>query len=96
MFTNGAWNIMKSKKQLFKDLDEILGTKETDLNSTGINNETYGTKSVVYVRLAGMEQRNMVQTELEYLGHNVDRRYSCEEPVTAIQVNYFQGRNWDR
>lgn len=88
---------MKSKKQLFKDLVKIdkkqfLGAK---LGHDKIEDETYGRKSMIYACWDSLKDRKVGEVKLEKLGHVINKDYSIEFSTSEIQVNYFEGNNWD-
>ena len=88
---------MKSKKKLFKDLEEINSVrfKGVELDSKLISNETYGKNSFIYVRSESREDRTKIERELEKRGHKVERDYWRESSTTSVQVSYFKGWHWD-
>jgi len=86
---------MKSKKQLFQDLEQIDSEyfKGVNLDHSTISNETYGKQSFIYVRWKSPEEKRVNEIVLTKLGHKITD-YGVDY-ISSIQVNYFKGWHWD-
>lgn len=86
---------MKSKKSLFAALKEIdpVYFKGVDLNHAKIDNETFGRKSMIYVRCLNAFHKWELSRELSKRGFKVCR---YDVPIVVeVQVSYFKGEHWD-
>ena len=88
---------IKSKKSLFKDLEEIdpVKFKGVNLNSKGIGNETFGKQSFIYIRCDSAEEKNRIMRLLEKKGHKIHSEYNPEGNTIEVRVGYFKGWHWD-
>jgi len=86
---------MKSKKQLFKDLEEIdpVYFKGVDLDHDKISNETYGRDSRIYIEFESNKSRLEVERKLKSKGH-VIKAYGMGN-VCEVRVSFFRGWHWD-
>lgn len=88
----------KSKRKLF----EWLEAEGAPYKKEG--DETYGRKSMIYIRWPDVPTRDEWEQRLQQAGFKVhtnyarhDRRWPDRptEPLSEIQVSYFKGHNWD-
>jgi hypothetical protein len=88
---------MKSKKQLFKDLEELdpVYFKGVDLDHNKIGNETYGKDSRIYIVCKDKKERNRIEGVLNRKGHTIHFDYWPESSRCAVRVTYFKGWHWD-
>ena len=88
---------MKSKKQLFKDLQKLdpFEFANVGLKHKRIANETYGKDSMIYVSWDSFQQRREGELKLEQLGHKIHYDYAQGSSRSEIQVTYFKGWHWD-
>lgn len=88
---------MKSKKQLFKDLEEIdpATFKGVGLDHRTISNETYGRQSCIYIRCHTVEMRRQIESALERRGHRIGRDYWPGSARIEVTVSYFKGWHWN-
>lgn len=97
---------MKSKKALFAFLDEYYaGTdrypenhfKTLGLKAPGVQNETYGKDSHIYLfkQCQTKGERYILEKALIKAGFKVHRSYWPESNAVDIQVSYFKGWHWD-
>lgn len=90
---------LKSKKKLFQFLTEWYDDPtfaDQGLKRAGVDNETFGRKSVIYLYLKRESDAIKLQDVLQRHGFVVDERYNQVNPKTvAVQVSYFKGHNWD-
>lgn len=61
----------------------------------GVGNETYGKKSMLYLRARDMEHRNAIERFLDRNNIKAFMDYSPGSPVVEVQVSYFKGWHWD-
>ena len=91
---------LHSKTKLFRALDEILGTgtyfQDNGLKAKGIDDETYGRDSRIYIRVAKThDDRRAMERELIDRGFKVNRHYWPGSSVIEVSVSYFKGLHWD-
>jgi hypothetical protein len=88
---------MKSKKKLFKDLEEInpVYFKGANLDHPKIGDETYGKESYIYIYCGKVEDRRPLEKQLEKRGHKVMSYYGPGSAKLEVRVSYFKGDNWD-
>lgn len=88
---------MKSRKQLFKDMIEIVTSGkamgEVPAKPQDFHNETYGRDSMIYISWVTPADRQRGEQELRIRGHKITR-YDAPD-ISQIQVNYFKGWHWD-
>lgn len=60
-----------------------------------IGDETYGSKSMLYITCPTIEKRHELETYLSNAGVKVNRKYWPGSSVAEIQVSYFKGYHWD-
>ena len=94
--SHGLNEALKSKKQLFSDLEKIDPErfKGADLGRPHISDETYGDESMIYVSWADPEERKKGEAELKKMGHKVNS-YDEKGKSSEVQVSYFKGWHWD-
>jgi putative aminopeptidase FrvX len=85
---------LKSRKALHEALKTIPGAT-VPKTPKHFSNETYGKRSMIYVRFTDTVTRRAGQIALEDLGFKVGRSYAPDGPVTEVQVSYFKGWHWD-
>jgi hypothetical protein len=88
---------MKSKKVLFKDLEELdpVYFKDVDLDHNKIGNETYGRSSRIYINCKDKKERTRIEWALKRKGHLIKWDYWPESSRCEVQVTYFKGWHWD-
>ena len=88
---------MKSKKKLFKDLEEInpVYFAGANLDHPKIGDETYGKESYIYIYCEKVEDRRPLERELEKRGHKVKEDYGKDSAKIEVRVSYFKGDNWN-
>ena len=97
----------KSKKQLFTDLETLVGSILTssfkDVSTLGlkhpeISNETYGRDSFIYINIPAGVNFAALEQKLQALGHKVEPNYSRYNngKTVAVQVTYFKGYGWNK
>jgi len=93
---------VKSKRQLFKDLNQIYQTEffNQGLNVMGISNETYGKDSMIYLNAGHSNfnppiERRILERELEERGHKIHKKYFPGSQILEVQVTYFRGVHYD-
>ena len=77
-----------SKKKLESDLGKIKKGKIS-------NYETYGKKTMAYVKFKDVAERETAEDELSKMGWKVNKKYSKGEPNTEVQVAYFKAKGWN-
>ena len=94
----------KSKKKLFMDIEQIAeklgvaklkGVSRSGLKQRGIQNETYGRQSMIYISWGDAGTRKQAESELRLMGWKPDPRYSPGSGTSEVQVSYFKGYHWD-
>ncbi len=70
-------------------------TRDVKAGRAPVEDETFGTRSFIFVHVADMDQRALVERAADAAGFNVTRHYSPGRPVCSIQVSYFKGYHWD-
>jgi len=89
---------LKSKNKLFSLLDEFYNNKEytrDKLKHPNISDETYGKKSMIYIHVRSMDEREKLETELQDEGFPINKQYNKGQPTIEVQVSYFKGYHWD-
>ena len=88
---------MKSKKQLFKDLESFDSEyfKGVSLKHKNINDETYGKKSMIYIYWKSPEHTEKGETYLKKLEYKVGTYSNTNPTISEVQVSYFKGKSWD-
>ena len=90
---------VQSKKNLFDFLATIHPKFKTapmqGLKTNGIDNETYGRKSMIYITWDSPAERKEMEGKLEDAGFKVSRNFWKGSPVSEVQVSYFKGWHWD-
>lgn len=90
---------MKSKRALFKTLDEYRGTgmlyQDKGLKAPRIGDETYGRQSFIYIGSDNVASRKALEDHLTNEGFKVSRKYWPGSSVSEVQVSYFKGRHWN-
>jgi hypothetical protein len=61
----------------------------------GVSDETYGKKSMLYLRTKDMAHRKAIEDFFEKKNIKAFPRYSPGSPVVEVQVSYFKGWHWD-
>jgi hypothetical protein len=85
---------LKSRKALFAALQSIPGAV-LPKTPKGFSDETYGRRSMIYVRWDSMEARQKGEATLVQQGFKVCPEYDPKSPVSEVQVSYFKGWHWD-
>ena len=95
--------MLLSKKKLFVSLDKFYddrynyGESAYQMNQLShpfISNETFGSKSMIYIHTGDMEIRKKLENWLEADGFKVNRNYHRSAPRIEVQVSYFKGWHW--
>ena len=92
---------MKNRKALHAFLTDLTsqpaGPRILGLPASpeGFSNETYGRKSMIYVRWATVSDRQRGESALVRHGFRVSEGYHLGFAMSEIQVAYFRGFQWD-
>lgn len=96
---------MKSKKQLFIDIDalvkagevgpEFADILEKKLNHEKIGDETYGRDSRIYIYTNNIVNRRALERLLAGRGHKIHRDYNPGSGTVELSVTYFKGKQWN-
>jgi hypothetical protein len=85
---------MKSRKVLFEALKTLPGAKLPE-KYTGLDNEVYGRKAMIYVTFDTQENRRNAERTLRDQGFKVSDTYDPKRNTAEVQVSYFKGWHWD-
>ena len=90
--------MLKSKKKLFKLLEEIRPTYFHGIVSEGlghskISDETYGKESYIYIRCADSHSAFLIKRKLREDGFKVKNYYDNRD--IEVHVSFFKGHHWD-
>jgi hypothetical protein len=107
VLTHKELTMAKSKKQLFKDLEILVGTVLTanfkDVSKFGLNhpeigNETYGKESYIYINIPVGVDFSALEQKLQNMGHKIEPNYSRynKGKTVAVQVTFFKGYGWNK
>lgn len=61
----------------------------------GLSDETYGNKSMMYLRCPDKATRHALEAKLTTAGVKVDASYDAAGTRIEFQVSYFRGYHWD-
>jgi hypothetical protein len=90
---------MKSKKKLFEFLADWTDDRSfatLGLKHDRVGDETYGRKSVIYLRSADQRSRDELEAAMRLAGFKVSRTYWRDSlRMSAVQVSYFKGWHYD-
>lgn len=60
----------------------------------GVSAETYGRKTMLYIRLRDMAEREAFEHFFSWNDLNYNPRYSKGYPIVEVQVKNFKASNW--
>lgn len=78
--------------------NDFLDIEVEGLKHNTINNETYGSKSMIYIKFGTLEIRHAFELFIESseeFSFKVNKNYDPDNNFTEVQVSYFKGYGWD-
>lgn len=89
-----------AKRKLFEWLEQnggpaFDGVTQKGLNHPRISDETYGSKSMIYINWGSPAERKQMEPKLRDAGFPGNKKYSPGSSTSEVQVAWFKGWHWD-
>lgn len=99
LFRKAIPEFVREVSHRFPDIAKHFDNIEIEeLKHKNICDETYGSKSMIYITFESMEIRRAFEEFIKYSKEykfRVCDKYSPNQSISEIQVSYFRGNNWN-